>query len=382
MVDKRKIVWIATLWKRYILTNYGSFFQHYALQKYLRRLNCIPLRLPDPLEHYGIEYLLRTLIGNLMRSSEETKNLQVSRWRVFQEGVREIVRMWRALRQYHKLIGDERVKIEPSENDVFVSGSDQVWTGIDSRSWGDDVPPRMRRVSYAASADWFACKRNDLWMKKASERLARFSAISIREQEGVNLVNQLIPGHTNIFHAVDPVFLLNREEYNALLPRKRIFNRPTIFCYFVNIHTYAAGLMKRIKELADSHKMDVKVCAIQNAQFYIPQSLQIQVSPCDFLRCIRDADYVITNSFHGTAFCCIYKKDFLVIEQTNLPLQDQNVRQRELLRELELDDHLVDLTTLSELTPVTWSGTKFEGRVSLSKNWLKEKMTNLGGVNA
>ena len=374
-----KTVIVATAWKRCLLTNYGSFFQHYALRRYLKELGYTPIRLSNPCEHYGLNYLMRTLIGNLSRAlSPHPRDVGIGREIV--EAFREVLMIWRFRRTYRELIGPEHEHLPVGAADVFLAGSDQVWTESDAMFWGDDMPDSTKRISYAASADWHVCENNSRWQEKVPEKLGRYLAVSVREAQGAELLKKVSRGCVPIVRVVDPVYLLSREDYCRLASPRRMFRKRTLFCYLVNIHRSADDLLRQICRLADAKGLDVCILGTQDAQINLPSKLQKRLGPRDFIRCMRDADYVITNSFHGIVFCTIFRKDFLVVAQTNLPGTDQNARQREVLRYWGLEDRMFDASQLNELTPVRWDA-DVSNDVLRSKKWLKDNLSRAIGAD-
>jgi len=115
----------------------------------------------------------------------------------------------------------------------------------------------------------------------------------------------------------------------------------------------------------------------------VPDKYRIMPSPSEFLAAFRDARYVVTNSFHGTIFSVLFGKPFLSIMQVEAVGTKQNIRQRELLSELGLEDHLVEVGSeaarLTRLLGMSDRSDYVKGpirdRIVQSKHWLLKQLS-------
>ena len=143
----------------------------------------------------------------------------------------------------------------------------------------------------------------------AREFLPRFDSIMVREESGKKLVKQLINRDVPI--VCDPTLLFCAEEWGAVIPQKRRINEPYILCYFLGNNPE-----QRIwaKELAS--KTHLKIVQLPNLDEYIKSDEGFadyplyEVAPLDFVSLIRDAKYVLTDSFHCTALSALHQKTF------------------------------------------------------------------------
>lgn len=90
-----------------------------------------------------------------------------------------------------------------------------------------------------------------------------------------------------------------------------------------------------LEALAASLKCELKILGIQGADAFIPEQYAVWLSPEDFLRAVRDATYVVTNSFHCMVFSILFHRPFISMTQ-NGRTERQNIRQSEILERLEL----------------------------------------------
>lgn len=368
---------------RHLLLNYGSFFQHYALRRCVKSLgeDCFRIKDEDGLiDDYSF------CKSGLMRLAAIPWH--IVRWKVpIAEELRLVVydisRNINFRRDYTRLIGPLNERQPDPRDYSYLAGSDQIWPGRPSTQAAFAAESR-RRVAYAASADWHSFGGDEKILAAAREWLSRFNRVSVREDVGVELIKGLgACSDSALCRTIDPVLLLDKAYYSELAPNEKIFSTPTLFCYFVNIASSAEFPLGKCKATADALGVKLKMLGLQGAERYVPLSRQMNVSPVDFLRCIRDAEYVVTNSFHGIVFSIIFEKKFLFVEQPVRCDTDQNERQRELLGRFAIEGHALpvdaSVSTMidSICCPIDYGRVraKVADEVERSKKWLREALT-------
>ena len=205
--------------------------------------------------------------------------------------------------------------------DLLIVGSDQVWHCGD---WGDPRPylleeaPKIRAISYAAS---FGLKSLPSEMFEFYKRgLARFSAISCREREGVKICRELGYEAT---HVVDPTILLDPSEWHRLTKSNnrtiRQSNNSKLVCYFMSVDLPTA--LPLLEKFADMMNCSVEV--LTNNQYMlkpVPKSFRTLLShfrdsrvkicrgygPKEFVRAFSTATWTLTDSFHAVMFSLIF----------------------------------------------------------------------------
>lgn len=238
--------------------------------------------------------------------------------------------------------------------DVIIAGSDQIWnTNI------SDCDPiyflpfsfRGKKIAYACSIN--SGKANDRYSKEwLREKIKDFHCVSIREQSGVKKVVSLTD-RDDIENLPDPTLLLNRNDYSELIGN-RIQDGKYIFMY--NMWTKKEGLQlasiisKQLKMpvYTITNQMDL-IRIIKNMRYGIKTDMK-HTSPSDFLNFIYNAEFVITDSFHGTAFSIVFNKQFVTI---NSRLENGEYKNDErlnsLLQKLGLIDRFVKLDEVNSL---------------------------------
>lgn len=200
----------------------------------------------------------------------------------------------------------------------IVVGSDQVWN-IRAK---DCDPIFFLPFNYSGKKVSYACSINDtdyteknLPSNLASE-ICDFDFISIREESGKNKLEQFIAKQKKVYTLLDPTLLCNSSEYDSLL-NDRIVDGKYIFLY--NVWTSEAGI-QAAKFL--SKKLNMPVYTIMTASNVKEINLlkksgilvdTVRTSPSDFLNFFKYASYIVTESFHGTAFSLIFEKPFVCV---------------------------------------------------------------------
>ena len=192
---------------------------------------------------------------------------------------------------------------EISSFDLVIVGSDQVWNtklteGHDRLYWGNFSTEGMI-ASYAASFGDLGCID-----KNASEDLFKrnFSCVSFREESALNAFPDVPGARVDI----DPVFLPDRSLWGRLADSSGIsIGSPYLLLYLVKPSDEARFFAR---EEAEKRGLGLVVLS---AKLEMENSAKVAAaSPADFVRLFHDADYIVTTSFHGSAFSIIFGKEF------------------------------------------------------------------------
>lgn len=238
----------------------------------------------------------------------------------------------------------ENIDTLKNDYDLFVSGSDQVWSpgcaGFDPvyfLTFADD----NQKYSYAAS---FA--RTTLPQEKINEyqkRLSGFRKFSVREESGERLVKELT-GRDAVTH-LDPTLLISSEEWGKIAISK--IDKPYILIFTANPQV---SLLDFALKLSKEKKLPVYY--INDAPHINRNGIKYIVAPSveEFVGYFKGAEYVITNSFHGTALSVIFNRN-LFVEFKNK--SGRNIRSEELLKMLGIEREITDGNC--EETKIDWS---------------------------
>ena len=237
----------------------------------------------------------------------------------------------------------------PPMFDLYLSGSDQVWN---PRFIGDDVnfmlaftPDNALRMSYASS---FATRTIEPEKKELfSKYLSRYDAISVRESSGVHLVKELT-GKDAVL-CCDPTLLLGKNEWDRIAGQssyriKEKYILVHVLFYMFDPYPYIYDIVEKVqKELG--YKAIYLVGRTQDA--FRPNSTLIKsAGPADFAYLFKNAGFVITSSFHGTAFALINDKPLLGVVDTK---SNQDSRIQSLLESVSAHRCILDYKGTVEL---------------------------------
>lgn len=260
---------------------------------------------------------------------------------------------------------------ELSENpplaDLYITGSDQIWntffqTGRDEAFYLSFVKSNAKKISYAAS---FTVENIQPEFRDfVKTHLQGLNSISVREKSALKILSSF--GIQSGVHVCDPVFLLPRNHWNNLSSLSTLMVKEHILvyeCSFNPLIRRTAETLRQITgyKIAFLGKWDA-------ADVSIPYS-----DPIDFLYCVNNAKYVITDSFHATAFSIIFEKPFFVAERTE-PL---NSRIHDLLHLTDLDDRLISNSHPIDLSPIKFSAhtVKLKELILSSKEFLNNEIS-------
>lgn len=189
------------------------------------------------------------------------------------------------------------------------------------------VPHGCVRASYAAS---FATDSvEDQWKDSVKQWISQLDYISVRENAGLSILKDL--GITNGQQVLDPVFLLERDQWNDLAVQWRSpISEPYALLYDFDNNKVMADFAARIA--GKNHWKVISVLKNDHIQENFSQE-----GPIAFLTLIRNAEVVVSNSFHATAFSLIFEKQFWVFGRH----EGINTRMRDLTAILGLGDRMV-----------------------------------------
>jgi hypothetical protein len=251
--------------------------------------------------------------------------------------------------------------------DCFITGSDQVWNvEITQRDWTyflDFVEDDRKKVSYAPSMGSGKCTENDVLMMKPL--LEKFKAVSIREQTGAHFLKQTCGVDSTV--VVDPTLLLNKNEWT-----KRISFLPKIDHYIlVYLPHDKKHVFKFVKKLKQKTGLPVVYLSISPRPQKGVKTIY-DSSPDEFLGWMLHADYVVTGSFHGTAFSINLEKQFYYEKC------DMNGRVANLVKLTGTEDRCLDSEdVLNQIIDYTIVREKLTSSRLVSSEWLKEILNTI-----
>lgn len=208
---------------------------------------------------------------------------------------------------------------KPPKCDVYISGSDQLWNAkitdgmIDPAYLLEFGNEDVKKITFSMGVS-FNAMREPVETIKAS--LMKLDAISLRENDAYNLINELTENKVEMHIDVDPTFLLCKEDYEKYIPTEQLCDEPYILTY-----TMPDESQQKVNRVAEElgRKTGLRVIDVNGN----PQNGNREIKdnriggPAEFLWYIKNAEYVVTNSFHGTAFSVNFEKDFVTIPHSH-----------------------------------------------------------------
>lgn len=313
--------------------NAGASLQAYALSEYLRNLGndvrIIDYK-PDYLSrHYKIFALANPRFDKpvvkqlyfLAKLPGRLKAKYGGRKRNFDRFRKQFLLLTRRYSSYDEL------KNEPPDADVYFAGSDQIWNtifynGRDPAFYLGFAPNCTVKASYAAS---FASDTVDeKYFEMQKKWIESIDYISVREASALSILKSM--GIYRGCHVLDPVFLLSAQEWSAICKTYAGKDR------YVLVYDFDGNsqIEKCAKSL--SVKYGIKIYSLQKLAY--ADKVIGNAGPLEFLSLVKNADYVLSNSFHATAFSLIFHKPFMVFDRN----EKINSRMRDLIRSLELEN--------------------------------------------
>lgn len=294
--------------------NYGAIFQAFALQTILSRYADVEII------NYDNRHISRSFdlvrfslsIHGLLGAGKDIFRL-FPRRRVINNFMRFIENNMNLTKTYSS---SDLKQGGGGEFDCYVAGSDQIWNpacvsqnGImDPVYFLDFCPKGARKISYASSLG--AYQFSDQEKLKLKEYLNDFSVVSVREQ-GAQLLLQEVLGR-KVNHVLDPTLLLSRDEWleSVGLPKQAEEKEKYILLYTVPKVPFVRSVVDFF-----SKKIGLKVVTIDqglSAGARVDEHIR-DAGPLDFIRLFSEAEFVITDSFHGVCFSLNFGKPFVAV---------------------------------------------------------------------
>lgn len=309
--------------------NYGAVLQCHSLCEYIKQKN-VPAEIIDyvpsfiigrykwiTIDKSGIYSTIRSLIGGTLKLPIVC--IKKYRFYYFRKNFSHYSK-----KQYIGMIDEDNY-------DCYIIGSDQVWnlelTNYDLNFFLPFCNDSKKKNSYAASIG--VDKINDKAAELYKKFLPSFNHISVREQQAVEILNRTLENRT-VCKNIDPVFLHDKK-YWAGLSSKRIIKEKYVLIYaFVEISTAI--------QIAEKMAGNSSIYFLNNELISPKKGIKNVrcVGPLQFLSLVRDAEYVVTDSFHGMAFSIIFNKQFCVI-----PYKGTSSRMLNVLQQFDLTDRLL-----------------------------------------
>lgn len=336
---------ISMYYKNY---NYGGMLQSFALCEAISKYtNCVEQISYDRfkqrqstkqkawkiLKEKGIRVFIRRGIRATRRFFNRYVNVKLEqRNKLFEEFMQSI--------PHSKYVSEERLSDLNELYDIFICGSDQIWNPV----WWNDafflsfVNDGKIKASYAASIG--VSKMSEEQKQYMCSKIKDFNYISIRESNLKKELEHVL--ERGIECVLDPTMLLSKEEYEHMCV-KSIVNTPYVFVYLLGNSRANKNTVKKVADKAGLKIVYIPFvaeCGFGDDLF--GDYALYNVGPIQFLTLIRDAELVLTDSFHGSAFSILFEKNFYTLYREKKNKKDSMMSRLEtLLCQFNLEDRLV-----------------------------------------
>lgn len=262
---------------------------------------------------------------------------------------------------------NEELKADPPKADAYIAGSDQIWNtlfpnGKDPAFYLDFAPTGTKKISFSAS---FASKSIDPgFFNEIARRLASFDAVAVREESTLPLLSAL--GRPDGVATCDPCFLLSAEEWSAFARGHKPRGR------YLLVYDFEDCDIIRNVATQIAVQEGLKIYNIGPRRLPYADRNYLLHGPRKFIQLVRNAEYIVSNSFHATAFSILFKRPFCVIQRT----EQINERMISLLSGLNLDDRIVDRFTPTLLEPIDYEQVTplLASKICSSKRFLSDSL--------
>ena len=296
--------------------NFGNRLQNYALQNVLEQNGYSVFTLKRETEQGGLKESVKTFIQKVL----QTKGIKFKNFDKNIHFAREVVTRDNYPNNISKMY------------DYFIVGSDQVWNPYydfvagkcDFLEFANDD----QKISYAAS---FGVSEIPQDREREYEKyLKTFKAISVRERQGAKIVKELADRDAIV--VLDPTLMLGESEWKKV-------EKKTLYCPRNKyVFVYALGnktdrFKRKIEQLSKTYKiLDVFAGG--------KKGKEMPIGPSEFLYLIRNAEIILTDSFHATVFSILYHKKFITFNRAGL---NMNSRIESLAELVNQGEHLNEL---------------------------------------
>lgn len=294
--------------------SYGAVLQAYATQKLLEKHKC-EVALIDfmpEIDIYGLR-LETTRMGSRWNKNAITRQLYSILKRpdyvrydlVFNQFVNAYLSL--SPRSYATI---DELRTNPPTADMYCTGSDQVWNKDITQKCKEVfyltfLPEGAKRISFSSSFGKAALSDGE--KSETKQWLSKYAAISVREQSGLDILNNL--GILNSVWLLDPTLLLTKQDWMEMIPARSIKQDYVLIFQLIKnkeFDHYARAFAKQ---------KGLKLIRISTAYNHILKAGRLLYCPKveEWLSLFCNAEYIITDSFHGTAFSINFNKKFVCV---------------------------------------------------------------------
>lgn len=299
---------------RHSVPNYGSLLQAYATQSVIEELGCKA----EIINYTRYDERYKNLVKSLLKGKIWDNNFVMRTiYKIIQTP--NYARMYTKFEKYRKdFLKESKLEYgslkELKENiphaDVYCSGSDQIWGKIGTVEYDESyflkfVKDKTKKC-IAYSSSFGKEKLDENLEKNLSKLLDNYSEILVREDTAKYILKK--HGFNNVEQVLDPTLLLTKKQWEILA--NRVENKYKKYVLVYQLHDNK-NFNKYAKEF--SKKTGLKLLRISPSIYHITRSGKLIYLPnqYEFLSLFKNAEYILTDSFHATVFSIIFNRKFI-----------------------------------------------------------------------
>lgn len=346
--------------------NYGAVLQCFALQHYLQHIGYTVEIIDYRPEFYREQYRPHTLVSCLRKNPWAMLRNIFYHYYLFNKRCKSFDDFINKHLCLSKEVSESKI---PHCYQAYIVGSDQIWNPAITNGFKDVYfcnfhfdKGRSKYIAYAPSMELNNPSFEEASFLKAN--LRRMDALSVREESLIPMLESL--SNKKVELVCDPTFLLDATQWKGFI-KERLLHKPYVVLYQVRdnpaVFDFASKIASQIKGKV--------VCLTARIDGKYPIDYQT-APPLNFINYIAYADYVVTTSFHGTAFSLIFNVPFY----TFLLGDNFDSRSSSLLKKVGLEDRLVFPGNKVKIEPVdfTLCNAKIKELISNSKKYLERAL--------
>lgn len=301
-MSQKKVIAVMT---SYYINNYGSILQALATKEYLSDLG------------------LDVVFINYIRDNVRNRKITNPKWstNIIKKTVYKIYRVLddkSKKRVFLKYVNSTLKLTDPFNSreelyngrinaDIFCVGSDQMWNseyngGVIGENFLDYVPKDKKKISFSTSMGMTSYDEAELERMKVL--LDDFSFISVREKSAVDILTKA--GLRNVHQILDPTLLISGERWKTIIKLKSKYKN-YVLIYQLNDNP---DMQQFARKIAKEKNLSIIQITYYMSQHWSGIKSIYDPKIDEFVSLIVNADYIVTDSFHGTAFSINLHKEF------------------------------------------------------------------------
>ncbi len=368
--------------------NYGGVAQAYALNKYIESLGYESELITYQKEKSNLKLVVKNKSVNVLIHKifvkvkrKLVKPIEKMLGKKFKEKLKcraNKLEEFRNKMPHSKVYTLKNIEEIKDKYDVFMTGSDQSWNpGVIDQAFTFECLNECEKniMSYASSVA--VTNVSEQYLEFMKKELKKYKYISVREEQSKDILKNVTD--QEIYWVADPTLILEKKQWKNMLSEDKMLKEKYIFSYMIGDSISQRNKIKRFAKkkglklvtvpfIKGGNKFEYR---IEDNKFGDIQMLDITFE--QFLKLIRDAEYVITDSFHAVCFSYVFEKEFYVFEKKTSV--STSSRLYSLLNEFKLVDRIVKDDIIEKNEKIDY--------LNVNKNiesWLEESRNYLNGA--